>query len=400
MKISAVDVLHADGGWRPFSFLKLTTNEGLTGWSEFSEGPWNRGLTAVVRSLTNNVLGVDPRAFSRVSASLHAQTRMAPAGINAQAIAAIENACLDISAKALGVPVYALFGGPIREKISVYWSHCGSFRVRHGEFFEKVIGTPPLRTLADLTDLGKEARSRGFKAVKTNPVIFEPGGPRMLNPGFSPIGLDLSHTADSRVINAITTQMDALRTGLGSDMGLMLDLNFGYRPEALRRIATAVEPYQLTWLEMDVHDSAALATVRSESKVPIASCETLYGRRGYKPYLEAYAADIAVIDIQWNGFAESVRIAAMAETYEVNTAPHNFTGPLCDLMSAHFCAAVPNVHVMEIEVDDVPWKGELLKGAARVEQGQFMIPTAPGWGAEVNEEAVAAHPLPANMQLD
>src|SRR4051812_7243884 len=117
MKIAKIEDLHADGGWRTFSFLKLTTDEGLVGWSEFNEAAWNPGLTAVVRKFAQLVLGEDPRPVARLSAKLAAMTRMNPGGVMQQAIAAIENACLDVKARALGVPVYALFGGPFRERL-------------------------------------------------------------------------------------------------------------------------------------------------------------------------------------------------------------------------------------------------------------------------------------------
>lgn len=392
MKIVKAEDLHADGGWRTFSFLKLTTDEGLVGWSEFAESGWNRGVTAVIRSMANSILDEDPCAFALISARLAAATRMAPGGMNQQAIAAIENACLDIAAKARGIPVHALFGGPLRDRIDVYWSHCGSFRVRNADLFERLLGTPPLRSLDDIKRLGEEARARGFKAVKTNPVIFGDGGPRMLNPGFAPANLDFGHNADHATVDAIAAQLAAFRDGLGPEAGLHLDVNFSFRPEALRRIARAAEPYRLTWLEADLHDPRALASVREATTTPIASLESLYGRRGYRPYFDAYAIDVAVVDVPWNGLAESVRIANMAEAYEINVAPHNFTGPLANFMSAHFCAAVPNVRIMEIEVDDVPWKDGLLTAPGRIEDGAFVVPEGPGWGVDVNEDAVAEHP--------
>jgi L-alanine-DL-glutamate epimerase-like enolase superfamily enzyme len=87
-----------------------------------------------------------------------------------------------------------------------------------------------------------------------------------------------------------------------------------------------------------------------------------------------------------------VRIAALAETWAVNVAPHNFYGPLADLMSAHFCAAVANLEIMEIEGDDVPWKYELLTHPPMQSAARFSVPSRPGWGADVDEAAVAAHP--------
>jgi galactonate dehydratase len=270
-------------------------------------------------------------------------TRMAPGGMNQQAIAAIENACLDIKAKALGVPVHALFGGAFRERLPVYWSHCGTFRVRNHEFFERVLGTPPLRTLDDLTALGAEAVKRGFRSIKTNPLIFDGERPRMLNPGFGPVGLDLAHNYDARILGAIDDQLAAFREGLGRDAGLQLDVNFSFRPEGLIRVAKVAEPYRPTWVEMDLHEPDALAYVRRASPVPVASLEAVYGRRHYRQYFDRQAVDVAVIDVPWNGFLESFRIATLAEAYEINVAPHNYYGHLASLMSAHFCAAIPNL---------------------------------------------------------
>jgi galactonate dehydratase len=172
----------------------------------------------------------------------------------------------------------------------------------------------------------------------------------------------------------------------------MLDVNFSYKPEGLVRIAKAVEPYGLTWLEMDVHDPAALALVRRATATPVASLESIYGRRGYRPYLESYAVDVAIVDVIWNGLTEALKIAAMAEAYEINVAPHNFYGHLASLISAHFCAVTPNFRIMEIEADDVPWKDDLLTAPPVIENGALRVPAGAGWGSDINEAAIRAHP--------
>jgi L-alanine-DL-glutamate epimerase-like enolase superfamily enzyme len=392
MRIVDLQTLRADGGWRPFSFLKVTTDEGLTGWAEFAEGSWSPALPEVIRELGRQVIGRDPTSFARLSAELHAVTQFTAGGLSHQAIAAIENACIDIAAKARSMPVHALFGGPMREAVDVYWSHCGSFRARHAELFEKVLGKARLASTSDFERLGEEAVARGFKAVKTNPILFEKDGPVLLNPGFVPQGLSFGRALDEQTLHVIAEQCAAMRSALGPDRGLMLDVNFSLRPESLRRLAQLLEPSRLRWLETDLHDPAALGAFRSGCRLPIASLESIYGRRGYKPYFDAHAVDTAVVDVLWNGFAESVRIAALAETFEVNVAPHNFYGPLADLMSAHFCAAAGNLAIMEIEGDDVPWKSSLLTRSSELREGQFVIPTGAGWGADVNEDAVREHP--------
>ncbi len=392
MKITKIEDLHADAGWRKFSFLKLSTDEGLVGWSEFNEGVGAGGVSEIVQKFAPHVIGTDPRAVARLGATLRAMTRQAAGGLNHQAIAAIENACLDVKARALGVPVYALFGGPVRDRLGLYWSHCASFRAWQPEIFEKRLGMSGVRSLDDVKKLGAEVVARGFKALKTNPLNLDPSAPAF-NSGFRPGPGLLERRPSARYIASICAVLEAFRNSAGPDMGIQLDLNFNQRTEGFLRIAKAVEPYALQWLEIDIHDPEALALIRRSTATPIASLKSLHGLREYRPFLAGYAQDVAIVDVLWNGMWESLRIAALADAYEVDVAPHNFTGHLSTLISAHFCAAVPNFRIMEYEVDDVPWKDELVTPAPVVENGELVLPTGPGWGAEVNEEAVRAHPV-------
>jgi galactonate dehydratase len=389
MRIARIEDLHCDAGWRVFSFLKVTTDDGIVGWSEYNEGYGSRGLTAVIRALGERLIGQDPRPFERIAATLYAVTRQAPGGINQQAIGALENALVDIKAKALGVPVCALFGGPVRERLPLYWSHCGSYRLNHAE----AMGVSPVRSLDDLARLGAEVARRGFRALKSNIFLFNGGEPKLYQPGFTRAATGHPElNAERPVLRAIADELTALRQGAGPEMGLHLDLNFNFKTEGYRKVARTVEPFDLAWLEIDSYDPRALATIRNAARVPIASCESLFGRRQYRPYFEAGATDVAIVDVPWNGIGEALKIAAMADSYEVNIAPHNFYGHLSSLMSAHFCAAIPNFRIMEIDIDDVPWKDELVTRPPVIEQGELVVPTAPGWGADIDEKVVRAHP--------
>src|SRR6201992_1265562 len=169
MRIAKIEDLHCDAGWRTFSFLKITTDDAITGGSEYTEADGSRGLTAVIRGLAEPLIGLDPRPVQQIASTLWVRQVQAPGGVNARAIAAIENALLDIKGKALGVPVYELFGGPVRTRIPVYWSHCGTYRVRNAA----ALGVPPLRTYDDVAVLGAEVKRRGFKALKTNIMPFD-----------------------------------------------------------------------------------------------------------------------------------------------------------------------------------------------------------------------------------
>lgn len=392
MKIVKIEDFHADGGWRTLSYLKISTDEGIVGWAEFNEGFGVGGASDIIRRFAPMLVGQDPRPVGRIGATLRALTQLAPGGLNNQAIAAIENACLDIKAKALGVPVCALFGGPFRERIPLYWSHCGSFRVTHAALFEKELGTPPIRSLHDVRALGQEAAKRGFKALKTNPLLFDGGKPRMAPAGFQPNTPVLDKNIDSKLIFAITDQLAAFRDGAGPEMGLLIDLNFSQHIEGYRRIAKAIEPFDMTWVEIDLHDAPGLAAIRHSTATPVASLETIYGIKQFRPFFEEQAVDVAIVDVPWNGLWESVRVASLADAFGVNCAPHNFYGDLASLISAHFCASIPNFRIMEFEADDMPWIHDFVTEKVVVENGELVLPKGPGWGADVNEEALKAHP--------
>ncbi|MDF2620037.1 MAG: enolase [Xanthobacteraceae bacterium] len=388
MKIVRIEDLHANAGWRTTSFLKITTDEGLIGWSEYSEDVGTKGLTATIRALGERLIGLDPTRVEWAMAVLYTQTVPAWSGINQHAMAAIGNALLDIAGKALGVPVHALFGGAVRDRLPVYWSHFGTYRVRHGGKYE----LPPVRSYDDVMKLGEEARRRGFRAMKTNITLMEDGVLGNFRPGFGTMPGFPALNPRPEVLRGLALQLEALRAGAGEDADILLDANFHFRTEGYLELVRALEPFRLAWLEVDTYDAQSLALLRREAGFPIASGESLYHRRSYRPFLDAYAMDVAIVDVLWNGFLEAVKIASLADTYEVNVAPHNFYGHLADHISANFAALVPNLRIMEIDIDDVPWKGEFVTHQPVIENGEMIVPTRPGWGTDVDEAAVRRHP--------
>src|SRR5579863_4889103 len=212
MKIVKVEDLHCDAGWRVNSFLKVTTDEGLVGWSEYMEGYGAQGLTGVIQRLAERFLiGRDPRPVEAISALLYAATRQAAGGVNQMAIAAIENALVDLKAKALGVPVYEMLGGPLRDRLQLYWSHCGTYRARHADKIKEWAGVQPVCSLDDIVALGEEVRKKGFKGLKTNLIRFDKGKPYMYGPGTgNPPGFP-ELNIDKGVLDAAYTQLAAFR---------------------------------------------------------------------------------------------------------------------------------------------------------------------------------------------
>ena len=306
----------------------------------------------------------------------------------AQALGAIENALLDAKAKALGVPVYQLLGGKVRDRIRVYWSHCATWRINHPTWYK-----PAITDLEGVKAIGREVREKKFSALKTNIFIYEAGAknPKGWRPGFgAPFYPELN--VDRTVLRNLRMHLEAIREGAGPDVDLLLDLNFNAKTEGYLKILRAIADLDMFWIEIDTFNPEALGLIRRQSPHPISSCETLLGLREFLPYFREQAMDVAIVDTPWNGVWQSMKIAAAAEAHEVNVAPHNFYGHLCTMMNAHFAAAVPNLRIMETDIDRLAWDDELVSHPPVYENGHLVMPDRPGWGTEPNEAAIRARP--------
>ncbi len=394
MKITGFDTLHADAG-RSFSFLKITTDEGITGWSEFtgiSERNRRTVLDALIRAMMTGLVGRDPREIERIFSDLMCGIRQSQSGFNHQAIGAIQNALIDIAAKALGVPVYQLFGGALRTRIPLYWSHFGGVRMgRNAELYEK----PLITTLEQFANHALDVNNAGYSALKTKIHYFDENGGNSffptygVNPGAPEVNLEPS------MLKAIVDQMAALRGAVGDDFDLILDINSNFKADGVVRIARAVEQFNPRWLEVDFFDAETMRAVRDRSPVSIGGCEMICTARTYKPFIVERAIDTPLVDVAWNGLIEAIRIANVADVFDLNVSPHNFTGHLCSMMHGHYSAITPNFQIMEFDVDEVPWLGEFFTEPLVIEDGELVLNDKPGWGMDVNEDAVRARPARA-----
>ena len=154
----------------------------------------------------------------------------------------------------------------------------------------------------------------------------------------------------------------------------------------------AIFDFDMFWVEIDSRNPQALAHIRRSSPHPISSCEILLGLRDFLPYFREQAMDVAIIDAVWNGVWQSIKIAAAADAFEVNIAPHNFYGHLATMMNVHFAAATPKLRIMEVDIDRLAWDHELFTPLPQFESGHIVAPEFPSWGIEPNEEAIRAHP--------
>ncbi len=387
MKIANIETFDEDARWRPWTFVKVQTDDGLTGYGECSgRGPF--GVVGVVQDLKPLLIGMDPNAYEMRFWDMIRGTRQSPGGISARAIAGIELALLDIKAKALGISVVELFGGPTRESVRLYWSHCGTSRARVPE----LLGTPPLRTMDDITNLGHEVVRRGFTALKTNIVI--PGEPAAVYfDGFGAGPGTTDQVITTALLRHIETLIGTFRDAVGPDVDINLDLNFNFKPEACMRIAKVLEQFNLLWLEIDMYSPEAILQIKESTTTRICTGENLYYMREFLPYFTLHAADVFMIDVPWNGFSQAKKVGDLAEVYQLNMAPHNYYSHLSSYIGASLCGVLPNVRIMEIDIDDVPWKDDLATNKPEIKDGYMTIPTGPGWGTDLNEEVAKQHRL-------
>ena len=259
-------------------------------------------------------------ALELINAVLATRSTQSRGGVVRQAIAAIENALLDIKGKALGVPVYQLFGGKIRDRIPVYWSHCGSYRMRNAD----LVGEPAVSTYDDFTKVGAEVKAKGFRCLKTNIAIEIDGKSTAYRPGFV-VGRGFpERNWDDFIARSAAKTVEAFRKGCGP----------GRRHHARHQL-----PFPDRGLPAHRRgggpDRAHLARARcARSEVdrpdpPRFAVPDRLGRDAARaprlPALfRAYAFDTAIVDVVWNGFYESLKIAAMADVYEVNVRAAQF----------------------------------------------------------------------------
>jgi L-alanine-DL-glutamate epimerase-like enolase superfamily enzyme len=386
VRITAVKTYIVDGGFRPWTFVKVETNEaGLVGWGDCTDWGSPGPVAATVERYAEWVLGRNPMGAEAIWWDLAAASVRHSGGIAWKAMSGIDSALWDIRGKVLGAPVWQLLGGKMRDRLRLYWSHCGSTRARHAER----LGLPPVESTDDLRALAEEVLERGYTAIKTNLILLRdrPGAWAPQERLSSPAG-----DAPPGAIRMAETVVGTFREALGPDVGIALDVAFAYRLGGAIVLARALEPYDLMWLETETFDPQALRMIRDATRTPICTGESLFGLSGFKPYLELHAQDVIMPDLAWNGITMGKKIADMAHAYDVLFAPHNCHSPLTTLVAANVCATVPNFYVLEFDVDDAPWRDEIMTHPFTVEDGYLHLPDRPGLGSDLIEAELHKHP--------
>jgi galactonate dehydratase len=386
MQITRVRTYIVDGGFRPWTFVKIeTSDDGVVGWGDCTDWGSPRPIAAMVERLAELIVGRDPLQAERIWWDLDAQSVRHTWGVAWKAMAGIDSALWDIRGKVLNAPVWQLLGGKLRDRLRLYWSHCGSVRATRWER----LGVPRVETTDDLRALAEEVKARGFTAIKTNLFALKD------RPDARP--LDYHTTEHPGHLPATTRRnaeaiVGAFREALGPDIDIALDVAFRFKLGGAIKLAQALEPYNLMWLETETFDPRALRLIRESTRTTICTGESLFGTQGFKPYLELHAQDIIMPDLAWNGITMGKKIADMAHAYDVLCAFHNCHSPLTTLVTANVAATIPNFFITEIDVDDAPWRDDLLTHPFTIKDGYLELPDRPGLGADLIEQELLKHP--------
>ena len=386
MKITAVKTFIVDGGFRPWTFVKVETSDpGVIGWGDCTDWGSPGPVAATVERYAEWIIGRDPMQVEAIWWDLSASSVRHSGGIASKAMAGIDSALWDIRGKVLNAPVWQLLGGKMRNKLRLYWSHCGEVRYRHAER----LGLPKVSTSDDLKALAEEVLARGYTAIKTNMIPLDdlpdliPHTGRFVN---------VTGDAPPGAIRAVETIIGTFREALGPDVGIALDVGFWFKLGGVIKLAQALEPYDMMWLETETFDPDALRLIRDSTSTPICTGESLFGTRDYKPYFQQHAQDVIMVDLSWNGITMGKKLADMAHAYDILFATHSCQSPLATLITANLCATVPNFYIQEIDVDDAPWRDDLMTHPFEIENGYLKLPERPGLGSDMIEEELLKHP--------
>ncbi|MGB9604467.1 MAG: mandelate racemase/muconate lactonizing enzyme family protein, partial [Bryobacteraceae bacterium] len=344
--------------------VRIYTDQGVWGHGEATDAV--AGGLPLVNGFRFLLLGQDPlnvdALFERIrTAGIFAG---AQAGQYVAALSAVEIALWDLAGKALGLPVWQLLGGRMRERIRLY---CDSQTSNP----EDPAAREKIRQILEL----------GFTAVKID-----------IDDAADPMRWDrVNWTASNAEIDNMVRKVRFMRESLPPGVDLAVDMHGRYDVVTARRVARELEPFRLLWLEEPVppENVDAMREVRTSTATSIGCGENLFLRHGFREVLEKRAADILMPDFQkCGGLLEGRRIADMAHAYYVPVAPHCVVSPIGTMASCHVCAAIPNFLILEwhwlsrLEL----WRNFVREGDI-IEKGFIRVPDRPGLGVEMNEEA-------------
>jgi galactonate dehydratase len=372
MNITAIKTVVVNAEMRNWVFVKVETDQpGLYGWGEASLEWKTRAVVGAVEDFAPMLIGEDPRRIEHLYQMMYRQSFWRLGVIGMSAISGIEQALWDILGKEVGLPVYRLLGGRVRDRVRMY-THLGGGDMR--AVYESQQSDDP----QIFVDRALAVIEKGYTAVKV-----------LLTPPTESLNSIAAYTYSDRV-------MAALREAVGDDIDIMIDCHGRHFPANALEFCRILAPYRPFFVEEPVppENVDVMADLRRNSPVPIATGERLITRFGFREVFEKQACHVIQPDLcHCGGLWEAKKIAAMAETYYMGVAPHNPLGPVANAAALHFALSTPNFLIQEDMLTDVPWRWEVVQHSLETQNGYWLPTDAPGLGIEVNEEAARKHPF-------
>lgn len=364
-----------------WSFIRVTAEDGTTGLGESSLNGWEAAQKACAEELAAQLIGKSPEQIvPALSVFPHS-----PGGLIASSVvSAVEQAVTDLRAKRAGVPLSALLGKPALKAVQVYANINRGARDR---------------TPSGIANAAREAVKAGFTAIKIAPFDGVYWG-------------DSDKDALERRIETGIARIYAIREAVGPDIKVMADCHWRFDEARALRLLNEIRDARLYWLECPISENpdrfAALKRVRESANVlgvKLAGAERQIGESGFAPYVGERLLDVVMPDVKYaGGYGEMLKIAALCRRHGVGFAPHNPTGPICNLASMHLCAVAPGFLILEHQLAESDLYFEAVGGFhPRLVNGCFEIPGAPGLGVELDDQVLRAHPyrpLAPNANLD
>jgi galactonate dehydratase len=357
MKITQIELFKVPPRWL---FVKVSTDEGLVGWGEpIVEGHADT-VEAAVREMEEYLIGRDPNATEDIWQTLYRARFYRGGAVMMSAIAGIDQALWDIKGKRLGVPIYDLLGGAVREKMRVYaW----------------IGGDRP----SDVANAAKERQAQGFNAIKMNATE------------------EMHYIESFDKVEAMIERVAAVREATGSSFGIAVDFHGRVHKPMAKVLAKELEPYHLMFIEEPVltENLEALREITKHTSTPIATGERMYSRWDFKALLHEGYVDIIQPDLSHaGGITEVYKIAAMAEAYDIALAPHCPLGPIALAACLQVDAVARNAFIQEQSLGIHYNRGNDVLDyltdptVFAYQDGYVSLPTAPGLGIEINEDFV------------
>ncbi len=366
MKIIRLETFLTHAGLRNYLFLRLTTDTGLTGIGEASLEWQERAVECLLKDwVEERILGVDPFDLeSTIGGLIRDQYQGGPTILTA--ISGVEIAMWDLIGKACGQPVFKLLGGRARERLPAY---------ANGWYGGAV-------TPADYAAKAQQVVALGYSAMKFDP--------------FGTAWKEMSQEA----MQAVEAVVAAVRTAVGDKVELMIEVHGRLSVECAIEMGRRLAPYRPAWYEEPVTpwNLDLLKEVKQRLPLPIAAGERLYQLEEFAQLAAMRACDIVQLDLaHCGGLSVGKKIAALMQPQDLRLAPHCSIGPVALCAAIHFGWSTPHVLVQENFGDfDVAWRRDFVHGDNPCRQGEYLLPTKPGLGLELNEAAFAAHPPQSN----